>query len=53
MVDAFHEETIIEVDDFRAKNVQPNSARDKNEVWPNSKAVPMTQLVSTSITIGR
>jgi hypothetical protein len=32
MVDAFHEETIIEVDELKAKNVQPNSIGDKNEI---------------------
>jgi hypothetical protein len=32
MVDAFHEETIAEVEEFKAKNVQPNSTGEKNEI---------------------
>jgi uncharacterized membrane protein len=32
MVDASHEETIIEANEFRAKNAQPNSVGDPNEV---------------------
>jgi hypothetical protein len=31
MVDASHGETIVEADDFKTKNVQLDSTRDKNE----------------------
>jgi hypothetical protein len=30
MVDASHEEIIVEADNFRTKNVQPDLARNKN-----------------------
>jgi hypothetical protein len=53
MVDASHEEIVIEEDDFRATNTQLDLARDKNKTQPNSKIILVTQLVSTSITIGR
>ncbi len=53
MVDASHEETIIEANKFIAKNVQPNLAGDPSEVYSNSKVVLVTQPMSTSISIGR
>jgi len=39
MVDAFHEETIAKANEFRAKNAQPYSTGDPNELQPNSKAI--------------
>jgi hypothetical protein len=32
MVDAFHEKTIAEANNFRTKNVQPDLTEDKNEI---------------------
>ncbi len=53
MVDAFHEKTIAKANKFKAKNVQPNSASDPNEVQPNSKTILVTQPMSASITTNR
>jgi hypothetical protein len=53
MVDAFHEETITKANEFKAKNAQPNSVGDPNEVQPNLKAILVTQPLLANITIGR
>jgi len=53
MVDAFHEKTIAKANEFKVKNAQPNSTSDPNEVQPNSKAILVTQPISTSITTNR
>jgi hypothetical protein len=53
MVDAFHAETIVEVDDFKTKNIQLDSIIDKNEVRLNVETVLVTQLVLAGTTIGR
>ncbi len=53
MVDAFCEKIVAKKNDSRATNVQPNSARDKNEIQPNLGVVPMIELMLASTTIGR
>jgi hypothetical protein len=53
MVDAFHEEAIVEVNNFKTKNIQPNLTGDKNEVELNVKIVLVTQPMLASTTIGR
>ncbi|CAM6046718.1 unnamed protein product [Sphagnum compactum] len=53
MVDASHEENFTKPNEFIAKNVQPNSVGDPNEVWPNSEVVLVTQSMSTGITTNR
>jgi hypothetical protein len=53
MLDASHEEIVVEEDDFIATNVQLDSIGDKNEIQPNLGAVPVTQLVSAGTTINR
>jgi hypothetical protein len=42
MVDAYHGGTFAKADDFKTKNVPPNSTRNKNEAQLNSKAIPAT-----------
>jgi hypothetical protein len=37
MVDGFHEEIVAEENDFRAMNVQPNLAGNRNVIKPNSR----------------
>jgi hypothetical protein len=53
MVDTSHEEFVIEEDNSRTKNVQPNSVGDKNEAQPNLKIILMTQLMMVGTTINR
>jgi predicted thioredoxin/glutaredoxin len=53
IVDASHEETIVEGDKFRAKNAQLDLASNPNEVKLDLKTIVMTQPMSTGITIDR
>ncbi len=53
MVDASHEETVAEEDDFKTMNVQPNSEGDRSETQLNLGAILATQLVLIHTTIGR
>jgi len=53
IVDAFHEEIVVKESNFRATNVQLDAIKNKNETQPNSGAVPTTQLMLASTTIGR
>jgi hypothetical protein len=42
MVDASHEETVAEEDDFKTMNVQPNSEGDRSETQLNLGAILAT-----------
>jgi hypothetical protein len=42
MVDASHEEIVVQEDDFKAKNVQLDSIGDRNEAQLNSGVIPTT-----------
>jgi hypothetical protein len=41
MVDAYHGEIVAKANDFKTKNIQPDSTRNKNEAQLNSEAVPV------------
>jgi hypothetical protein len=53
MVDTFHEESIIEEYDFKAKNIQLDLVGNKNETQPNSEIVLVTQSMMVGTTIDR
>jgi hypothetical protein len=53
MVDTSHEESIIEEDNSRAKNIQLDLIVDRNEAQPNSEIVLVTQSMMVGITIDR
>jgi hypothetical protein len=53
MVDASHEKNVAERDKFKAKNVQPDSVGNPNEIQPNLEAILVTQPMSVNITIER
>ncbi len=49
LVDAFHEKAVIEVNEFKTKDVQLDSVGNLNEIQSNPKVVLVTQLTSTGI----
>jgi hypothetical protein len=51
MVDAYHGEIVTKADDFKTKNIQLDSTRNKNEAQLNSEVILVTQLLLACMSI--